>query len=269
MKVLLKYKGTAKYVSVHAPSNLTIAHISDDAHQKFAEQCLENIIKIAPNIDCKRVVFHGFYHVTELGNAIEVASLHNKALSKCVESAKYLDRLCHEFGVKMCFENINAYAHLDRPYYLIFSASPYDLIEATEEINSDTFKLCFDVAHAQNFCNFIQECREMQALYGVTELSVKDFFKIISNKVDIIHLSDAKGSIAGPKGIEHLPLGEGEIDFEGLFEEIYKTNFSVPLVLETYEADVNNAVNMVAGRKYLNEMLRKTYNDSKNCPISL
>jgi sugar phosphate isomerase/epimerase len=251
----LKYKGAAKYVSVHAPSNLTIAHVSDDAHQKFAGQCIKNIIKMAPNIDCERVVFHGFYHITELGNAVELASLHDKAFSKCVESVKHLDRLCHEFGVKMCFENINVYVHLDRPYYLIFSASPYDLIEATEEINSDAFKLCFDVAHAQNFCTFIQQCREMQVLYGVRELSVKDFFRIISNKVDIIHLSDTKGSVAGPKGIEHLPLGKGEIDFEGLFKEIYKTNLSVPLVLETDEANVNNAVNMVAGREYLNEML--------------
>ena len=109
----------------------------------------------------------------------------------------------------------------------------------------------------------------MQALYGVTELSVKDFFKIISNKVDIIHLSDAKGSIAGPKGIEHLPLGEGEIDFKKLLEEIRRVGFNGPIVLETNETDMNNAVNMVAGRKYLSEMLGKTCNDSKNCSISL
>jgi sugar phosphate isomerase/epimerase len=254
LKVLLKYKGTAKYVSVHAPSNLTIAHISDDVHQKFAEQCLENIIKIAPNIDCECVVFHAFYHVTELGNAIEVASLHNKALSKCVESVKRLDRLSREFGVRVCLENINACVQLDRLYYLIFSSSPYDLVKVAEEVNSEFFRFCFDSAHAKNFCNFIRQFQEMQKIYGIQEISLEDFFRIISNKVDIIHLSDVKGSIASMR-TESLPLGEGEIDFKKLLEEILRVGFNGPIVLETNETDMNNAVNMVAGRKYLSEML--------------
>ena len=252
----MKYKGGAKYVSVHAPSNLTIAHISDDAHQKFAEQCIGNIIKIAPNIDCERVVFHGFYHVTELDNAVEVASLHERALSKCVESAKRLDRLSREFGVRICLENINACLQLDRLYYLIFSSSPYDLMEVAKEVNSEFFRFCFDSAHAQNFLNFIHQFQEMQKLYSIKEISLEDFFRIISNKVDIIHLSDAKGSIASMR-TESLPLGEGEIDFKKLLEEILRVEFNGPIVLETNETDINNAVNMIAGRRYISEILAR------------
>jgi sugar phosphate isomerase/epimerase len=256
LKVLLKYKGTAKYVSVHVPSNLTIAHISDNIHQKFAEQCIEDVIKIAPNIDCERVVFHAFYHVNELGNAVEVASLRSKAFSKCVESAKRLDRLSREFGVRVCLENINACMQLDRLYYLIFSSSPYDLVQVAEEVNSESFRFCFDSAHAQNFCKFIPQSQEMQNLFCIQEISLEDFFRMISNKVDIIHLSDAKGSIASMR-TESLPLGEGEIDFKKLLEEILKVGFNGPIVLETNETDINNAINMIAGRRYLSEILGK------------
>jgi len=73
--------------------------------------------------------------------------------------------------------------------------------------------------------------------------------------VDIIHISDAKGHIAGLKETEHLPLGIGEIDFRGLFEEILRSKFHRPIVLETQETEINNAVNMAAGRKYLEMIL--------------
>lgn len=254
MKILLKYKGAVKYVSIHAPSDLTISHVSDETHRKFAEYCLETMIKIAPQIDCKRVVFHGFYHVTDISNAVEVASLRGKAFSKCLESIKRLDRVAREFGVKMCLENINACVQFDRLYYLIFSASPYDLVETADEVNSDFFRFCFDAAHAKNFCNFISQSQEMRALYDIQELSVKDFLRIITKKVDIIHLSDAKGSVASIK-TDNLPLGEGEIDFKELFEELVKNRFDGAIVLETNETNMNNAVNMVAGRKHVNGIL--------------
>jgi sugar phosphate isomerase/epimerase len=268
LKTLLKYKDTVKYDSVHAPSNLTVAHVSDDMHRKFAEHCLETLIKMAPKIDCERVVFHGFYHATEISDAVEVASLRKKAFLRCVESVKRLERIARDLGVKMCLENINACIYLDRLYHLIFTASPYDLVEIAEEVSSEFFKFCFDPAHANNFCNFIHRSQEMRALYGVPELSIEEFFRTISDKVHIIHLSDAKGNIAELK-TEHLPLGEGEIDFVKLFREIVKARFDGPIVLETQEIDVHNALNMVAGRKYLNEILGKIRDDSKNCSPSL
>lgn len=243
-----------KYVSIHAPSDLTISHVSDDTHRKFAEHCLETMIKIAPQIDCERVVFHGFYHVTDISNTVEVASLRGKAFSKCVESIERLDRVAREFGVKMCLENINMCAQFDRLYYLIFSASPYDLVETADEVNSDFFRFCFDVAHAKNFCNFIHQSQEMRVLHDIPELSIKNFLRIIANKVDITHLSDAKGSVASTK-TDNLSLGEGEIDFKELLEELVKNKLDCPIVLETNETNMSNAINMVAARKYVNGIL--------------
>jgi len=131
---------------------------------------------MAPQIDCEQIVIHAFHHVTKIENITKVTSLRKKAFSKCLESIKRLDKLAHEFGVKMCIENLNARLHLEKPYYLIFGVSPYDLLEITREVNHN-LGLCFDVAHAKNLCNFIKKSKEMQALCGVNELTVENFFE--------------------------------------------------------------------------------------------
>lgn len=105
-----------------------------------------------------------------------------------------------------------------------------------------------------HFSRVISESQEMQALYGTKPLSVSDFFRIISDNVSIVHLSDAKGSTAGLKETEHLPLGSGEVDFKALLRAMRDSNFTGPIVLETQEEDVNNALNAVRARKYVDKL---------------
>jgi len=254
LKVLLEYIDVVNYVSLHAPSDLTIAHV-DDSQREFAERCLEKIIRVAQEIYCERVVIHGCYHVAEIENKIMVASLRKRAFQKCVKSVKRLVKMGRDFGVLICLENMNARLHLDRLYYMIFGASPYDMVEVAVDVNSPFFKFCFDAAHAYNFCKQMRESREMRTLHSVQELSIPEFFKVISDNVSIIHFSDARGSIAGLKESEHLPLQRGEIDFKALIEVVLECKFDGPIVLETQEEDIDNARNMAKGRKYLEALI--------------
>lgn len=254
----MDYKDRVKYISIHAPSDLTIAH-TDYSHREFATDCVERLIRVAPEIDCNRVVVHGFYNVTKISNRRVLASLRKAAFQRCVDSFKRLDNVARDFGVKVCLENINARVHLDQLYYAIFGASPYDLAEIAAKVNSPLFKLCFDAAHAHNFCKLIHESPEMQALYRIQTLSIPDFFNIISNNVSIIHLSDATGSVAGFRETEHLPLQEGEIDFRLLLKAILEYGFNGPIVLETQEREINNAVNMLKGRRTLYSLMNLSF----------
>ena len=246
--------GTVEYVSIHAPSDLTVARVGDDTHRKLAEHCVKELIRAAPLIDCERVVFHGFHHVTEVNSHGSAMGLRKAASRKCVDSIKRFDTMARDLGVRICLENINACVHLDRTCYLIFGASPGDLMETLVNVGSDSFRFCFDAAHAHNFSRVISESQEMQALYGTKPLSVSDFFRIISDNVSIVHLSDAKGSTAGLKETEHLPLGNGEVDFKALLRVMRESKFTGPVVLETQEEDVNNALNAVRARKYVDEL---------------
>lgn len=232
------------YVSIHAPNDLSIAH-GNNLHREFAQRCIERILRVAPKINCERVVIHGSYYVKEIKELKKITPLHQKAFQKCVETIKYLVKVARNFNVRICLENINAYLCIDQFYIMIYGASPYDLLKTATAVNSTNFKFCFDAAHAYNFCKQVHESQEMQTLYSIKRLSVVDFFKIISKNVDIIHISDAKGSIAGLKESEHLPLKKGEIDFKALLEVIVKHKFTGPIVLET------RPQSMVHDRMYL------------------
>jgi sugar phosphate isomerase/epimerase len=253
-RLLKKYSDVLDYVSIHAPSGLTISHATDEYHRRTALDCLEKLVVLASQIGCKRVVFHGFHNVKRLDSVQEMISLREKALNNCVEGVKSLDKLCSEKGVTLCLENINACARIGELWYLIFSSAPQDLLQVLEEVNSQTFKLCFDVAHALNFLNVVRENPKMKAFFSVEELSPEDFYKMVSKHVEVVHLSDAKGSVGG-KGNEHLQLGKGEINFRKILGEILANGFFGPIVCETDETDTNDALNMARGRDYLLRLL--------------
>lgn len=252
--LLKKYSDLLDYVSIHAPSGLTISHATNENHRRIALACLERLIMLASRIGCRHVVFHGFHHVRKLDSIQQMASLRDKALKNCIIGIQSLDKLCNEKEVTLCLENINAYARIGELWYLVFSAAPQDLLQALEEVNSQTFKLCFDAAHALNFSNFISKNHKMRTFFNIEKSSPEDFYKMISKHVEVIHLSDAKGLVGG-KGNEHLPLGKGEIDFRKILKAILANDFSGPIVCETDEVNPNNALNMAKGRDYLLKLL--------------
>lgn len=213
------------------------------------------MIRVAPKIDCQRVVIHCCYHVAEIKDQNKVTSLRKRAFQKCVESIKRLEKIGHDLEITICLENMNVRLHLDRLYFMIFGSSPNDLLKVAIEVNSPLLSFCFDAAHAYNFCRQMCESQKMRALYDVQALSVPGFFRVIRYNVSIIHFSDAKGSIAGLKESEHLPLQQGEIDFKALVKVILECKFDGPVVLETQEEDIDDARNMVQGRKYLNALI--------------
>ena len=181
-------------------------------------------------------------------------SLRDRAFQKCVEGIRSVDHLCEDLGVTLCLENINACIYLNQVLYPIFTASPHDLLRVVKEVDSNFLKLCFDVAHAQNTCNFILQNPEMKALFNVDKLTPEGFCELVIDHIDLIHLSDSKGTIAG-KGTDNLPLGKGEIDFRRMLKLILVKGLRSPIVLEIDEIDVNNAINMVESREFLSRII--------------
>ena len=252
-KILRNYSDSLEFTSIHTPSELTISEAIDEDYRKRGLSCLEKVIKLAAEIDCKHVVFHAFQSIPNLGTIYEMNSLRDRAFQKCVEGIQSLICLCEDLAVTLCLENINACIHHNQLLYLIFSASPNDLLRVVKEVNSDLLRLCFDVAHAQNTCNVIMQNPEMKAFFNIDKLTPEGFCELVIDHTDLIHLSDSKDTIAG-KGTDNLPLGEGEIDFRKVLKPILAKEFS-PIVLEMDESDVNNAINMVKSREFLSRII--------------
>jgi len=255
-RVLRNYSHSLEFVSIHTPSELTISDAINKDYRKRGLSCLEKAIRLAARINCHRVVFHAFQHVTKLGTIKEMISLRDGAFQKCVEGIGALHPLCEDFGVTLCLENINACVYVNQLLYLIFTASPHDLLRVLKEVDSNFLKLCFDVAHAQNTCNFIVKNPQMKALFNVNKLTLKEFCELVVDHTDLIHLSDAKGTVAA-EGTDNLPLGKGEINFRKALKPILVKGFRNPIVLEIREPDVNNAVNMVKSREFLSRIMAR------------
>jgi len=253
-KVLRNYSGSLEFVSIHAPSELTISDAVDEEYRKQGLLCLEKAIRLAARVNCKRVTFHAFQKVSKLGTINDMVSLHDRAFQKCVEGILSLNHLCEDLDVTLCLENINACVYLNQVFYLIFSASPHDLLRVVKEINSNFLNLCFDIAHAQNTCNFVLQNPRMKELFNIDKLTLEGFYELINSYVGLIHLSDAKGTIAG-KGTDNLPLGKGEIDFRRVLAPILLNGLRSPIVLEIDETDVNDAKNMVESRRFLSRII--------------
>jgi len=253
-RVLHNYSYSLEFTSIHTPSELTISDTIDEDYRKRGLSCLEKAIKLAARINCKRVVFHAFQSVPKLGTINEMISLRNRAFQKCVEGIQSLHHLCEDLGVTICLENSNTCIYLDQVLYLIFTASPNDMLQVVKAVNSNFLKLCFDVAHAKNTCNFTRQNPEMKALFHVDKLTTEGFCEQVIDHIDLIHLSDAKGTIAG-KGTDNVPLGQGEIDFQKMLKLILNKGLRSPTVLEIDETDVNNAINMAKGREFLSRII--------------
>jgi len=253
-RILYDYSHSLEFVAIHTPNELTISDAIDEDVRKRGLSCLEKAIKLAARVDCKRVVFHAFQSVSKLGSMSEMIPLRDKALKKCAEGVRSLEPLCEDLDMTLCLENINAHLYLGQVLYCVFTTSPSDLLRVTKEVNSNFLKICFDVAHAHNACNFMAGNPGVKALFGVNKLTLERFFELVADRTDLIHLSDAKGSMAG-KESDHLPLGQGEIDFRRVLKSILAKGFEGLLVLETGETDINNAVNMVKGRELLSHIV--------------
>ena len=78
----------------------------------------------------------------------------------------------------------------------IFEKEPSSLLDLLESVNDPVFRHCFDIGHWNMF----------------STASLEEWFLKLGDYVAETHLHDNFGAAD-----EHLPLGEGEIDFEALF----------------------------------------------------
>ncbi len=111
----------------------------------------------------------------------------------------------------------------------IFEKEPSSLRDLLEAINSPFFRHCFDVGHWNMF----------------STVGLEEWFAEMGSFMAEIHLHDNFG-----QADEHLPLGEGEIDFDQLFDLL---NRFAPDAVWTIEAHSNERLERSLRniRKYL------------------
>lgn len=131
----------------------------------------------AERLGAGTVVFHPGYEYWKYGGRSELW------LEASHDFWPPLVELAEEFGIRIAVENI-------------YETEPTTLAQLLSRIDSPLFGHCFDVGHWRLF----------------SDRSLDEWFSALAKWTLHLHLHDNTGS-----GDDHLPVGEGDIDFGRLF----------------------------------------------------
>jgi sugar phosphate isomerase/epimerase len=134
----------------------------------------------ADRLGAKLIVFHPGYEYWKYGGRSELW------LEASIEFWPPIVDLAEEFGISLAIENI-------------YETEPNTLVQLLDHVDSPLFGHCFDVGHWRLF----------------SDQTLDDWFKALSKRMIHLHLHDNTGT-----GDDHLPIGEGDIDFDNLFKLI-------------------------------------------------
>ncbi len=111
----------------------------------------------------------------------------------------------------------------------IYEETPETLVELVEGLDSEWFGHCFDAGHWQ--------------LFGTTPMA--EWLNALGDRLFHLHLHDNHGNAD-----DHLPVGDGTIDFNLLFAAIRQFERHPSMTLEAHSAE-NLKRSLLNGRKFL------------------
>jgi len=114
----------------------------------------------------------------------------------------------------------------------IFEREPTPLKRLVEEINSPNFRLCVDSGHLNVF----------------SAVSFETWFEALGPYIAELHLHDNRG-----KSDEHLPLGDGSIDFTEYFRLLKKYDVRPIYTIEPHNEEVFSEA-LKAAKKFVSQM---------------
>lgn len=178
---------------------------------------IENCLKYTVELGGKKVVIHGGF----LTSGMHVPIVHRDG-SRHTEEEKYekawhlmvkmMKRACilaKEYGVTLYTENLNN-DHL--------TTECKALNRFLDEVDMDNLQIVFDIGHCQHTGHDV----------------VADVLEA-GSRLDHLHLHDNHGGKD-----EHLPIGEGIIDFEAFVKALKKVDYTGLYMLELYHCDKDN-----------------------------
>jgi len=153
---------------------------------------------------------------------------HWERLKRAGESLRRIQERCRELGVVMVLENMLPHLSLGQTH---------DLLRLTAQLDGSEFGVCLDTGHAN--------------LAG----DIYDLPRQIGDRLRMLHVHDNKG-----RRDDHLPPGQGKIDWQLLLQRLAENKFRGPLMLEL-AGDSNDTDQLLrgarAGRELLDEIKQR------------
>jgi len=209
--------------SFHAPfaDNIDITSL-DSAQQRIALDEITQAAEAASILGVAHFVIHPGPE-----QDLRLDDDRPKRFENAAKALNVLSKRCEELNLKLVFENM--LPHLS-------FGQPSDLQWVLGEMHSSNVGVCLDTGHAY--------------LSGEIETVVQK----ISGHLTMLHANDNNGNYD-----DHLPPGEGKIDWPTLLKQVSDSDFHGTLMLELAgNKDLRRVLaNARSGRKYLLEILKQ------------
>jgi len=190
--------------SIHAPYADTNLSADDDLIREWILKRIRASVRFASELEARCVVVHpGWTTATD-------RFMRGRAWDLNIRSLHWLLRYAEEYGVSLLIENVPQ----SLPYLMV-TADDFQMFFDEMELKMD---MTLDVAHA----NLQGEAHE--------------FMDRFRDRIRHVHVSDNHGS-----GDEHLPVGEGSIDWGGVLTKARRIGYDGWLVVESY-SDVETSL---------------------------
>jgi sugar phosphate isomerase/epimerase len=155
------------------------------------------VIELALLFKPKTIVFHPGYEKWKFDGNVELW------LKSSLQTWRPLVKESEELGLTLAIENV-------------FEESPVPLIALLKEIDSTHFRFCFDTGHYHAFT--------------LSKTPLPDWFEALGKYMVEVHLHDNHGEMD-----EHLPIGEGNFDFDQFFKLLSQHGLNPIYTLEPHE----------------------------------
>ena len=171
----------------------------DSAIRQTTKHRFEQLLRLIPIFQPKTVVCHGGYDRSRYG----FGSFKELWIEKSLKMWKWLSSRIHDEGSILMLENV--YEH-----------NPDEILVFFENIERNHIGFCLDTGH--------------QAAFGRVSLEI--WLEKLNPYLGQIHLHDNNG-----EEDEHLPVGQGSIDFQPLFENLKQREKMPIITIEPHKED--------------------------------
>lgn len=184
--------------SVHAPYADTNLSADDDLIREWVLKRIRASIRFASELEAKNIVLHpGWTTATE-------RFMRGRSWDLNIRSLRWLSKYAGDYGIEVLLENVPN----PTPYILV----TVDDFRLFDEEMTPSLNYVLDIGHAH-----LQD-------------EVYEFIDSFAPKIKHVHVSDNEGTQD-----QHLPIGDGNIDWESAIGALEKVGYNGWVVIESYE----------------------------------
>ncbi|XHH09050.1 MAG: sugar phosphate isomerase/epimerase family protein [Candidatus Bathyarchaeia archaeon] len=219
---LEELKALGNKFSIHGPYTNYCSNIKFGLgiECKWNIEGMRKVLAAADYLNADSIVLHGDV----------VTGDYRDSMLNVIVNLKELSKLAKQYSITLLLENMIREAKNDRVGVL-----PEEILQILKIIDEENVKFCFDMGHGNLSAS----------LY---KFSILDFIDYLAPYLYEVHIHDNAGIPAivnSQHGDEHLPLGEGKINYAKILQETAKTdvkNLVLELNPQSKRADVLESV---------------------------